>query len=183
MEVTKEKVLDKAKELGLTLTDDEVEKYVKDSKLPEKELDIEKAPLSELVKMLKERNAENAERRIENKKLKEKIEEYGKQKDKEKKEALEQQGEFKKLYEEALAKVNEYEPIVTEYRDYQTTKREQYKKDFGDKWIESFDTTPLIQLEALKGKLTTPKVEPNSSNHKGDKPDGNKPLINYTSMK
>ncbi len=44
MEITKEKVLENAKELGLTLTDDEAEKYVKDGKLPEKaEDELEKA--------------------------------------------------------------------------------------------------------------------------------------------
>jgi len=70
MEVTKEKVLDKAKELGLTLTDDEVEKLVKDGKLPEKSDDeLEKAEVKDLVKIIKEMRAENAERRIANKKL------------------------------------------------------------------------------------------------------------------
>jgi hypothetical protein len=37
MSVTKEQVLDKAKELGLTPTEDEVNQYVKDNKLPEKQ--------------------------------------------------------------------------------------------------------------------------------------------------
>ena len=74
MEVTKEKVLEKAKELGLTLTDDEVEKLVKDGKLPEKSDDeLEKAEVKDLVKIIKEMRAENAERRIANKKLEDKI--------------------------------------------------------------------------------------------------------------
>lgn len=184
MEVTKEKVLDKAKELGLTLTDDEVEKLVKDGKLPEKsDDDLEKAEVKDLVKIIKEMRAENAERRIANKKLEDKIKEHAKETDKQKKEALEEQGKYKELYEAELKRATDYEPVVNEYKEYQNVKRETLKKQLGDKWIDSFANTPLSELEVLAGKLTTPKVEPNSSNHKSDKPDGNKPLINYTSMK
>lgn len=184
MEITKEKVLEKAKELGLTLTDDEVEKLVKDGKLPEKkDDDLEKAEVKDLVKMLKEMRAENAERRIANKKLEDKLKERDKETEKQKQKALEEQGEFKKLYEEALAKVNEYEPKVNEYTEYQNVKRETLKKQLGDKWIDSFASTPLTELEVLAGKLTETKEQPNSSNHKGSKPQEQKPLFNYTSMK
>lgn len=167
MEITKEKVLEKAKELSLELTPEEVEKYVKDGKLPEKESDdLEKADLKDLIKMIKEQRAENAERRVENKKLKEKLEGIDKDKEKEKKKLLEEQGEFKKLYEDTLAKLNDYEPVVNEYKEYQNKKREQYKKDFGDKWIDSFNSVPLSELEVLHGKFTDTKPETSSSNHK-----------------
>lgn len=185
MEITKEKVLEKAKELGLTLTDEEADKYVKDGKLPEKSDDeLEKAEVKDLVKIIKEMRAENAERRIANKKLEDKLKERDKETEKQKQKALEEQGEYKKLYEEALAKVSEYEPKVTEYTEYQNVKREALKKQLGDKWIDSFASTPLTELEVLAGKLTEQtKEQPNSSNHKGNKPEGQKPLFNYTSMK
>jgi len=184
MEVTKEKVLEKAKELGLTLTDEEVEKLVKDGKLPEKSDDeLEKAEVKDLVKIIKEMRQENAERRIANKKLEDKLKDLDKEKEKQKQKDLEEQGKWKELYEAELAKKNEYEPIVNEYKEYQSSKRETLKKQLGDKWIDSFANTPLTELEVLAGKLTTTKEEPNSSNHKGNKPEGNKPLINYTSMK
>lgn len=167
MEITKEKVLEKAKELSLELTPEEVEKYVKDGKLPEKkDEDLEKAEVKDLVKMLKEMRAENAERRIANKKLEDKLKELDKQKEKDKQEALKEQGKYKELYEAELKKSSEYEPVVNEYKEYQNKKREQYKKDFGDKWIDSFNSVPLSELEVLHGKFTDTKPETSSSNHK-----------------
>jgi len=184
MEITKEKVLEKAKELGLTLTDDEAEKYVKDGKLPEKSEDeLEKAEVKDLVKIIKEMRQENAERRVANKKLEDKLKELDKDKEKQKQKDLEEQGKWKELYEAELAKVKEFEPKVTEYTEYQNVKRETLKKQLGDKWIDSFASTPLTELEVLAGKLTETKEQPNSSNHKGSKPQENKPLFNYTSMK
>jgi len=173
--MTKEQVLEKAKELGLTLTEEQIEKHVKDGTLPEKEQDLDKAELADLVKMIKEQRAENAERRIENKKLKEKLENINKEKEKEKEKDLQEQGKWKELYEAEVQKSSKYEPIVNEYTEYQNKKREQYKKDFGDKWIDSFASVPLSELEVLHGKLTETKEQPNSSNHKGSKPQEQKP--------
>jgi len=182
--MTKEQVLEKAKELGLTLTDEQVEQYVKDGKLPEKEDDLEKADLKELLTMIKDLRKENAERRVTNKKYEEKLKDLDKQKEKDKQTALEEQGKYKELYEAELAKSTKYEPIVNEYTEYQNKKREQYKKDFGDTWIESFSSTPLSELEVLHSKLTKSKEETNTSNHRSnDRKTDSKPLINYTSMK
>ena len=120
MEITKDKVLERAKELSLTLTEEEVEQFVKDGKLPEKkEDDLEKAEVKDLVKMLKEMRAENAERRVDNKKLQDKLKELDKQKEKDKQTALEEQGKYKELYEAELQKSASYEPVVNEYKEYQ----------------------------------------------------------------
>lgn len=170
MEITKEKVLERAKELSLTLTDEEVEQFVKDGKLPEKSDDLEKAEVKDLVKIIKEMRDENAKRRLNEKKLQDKLDEVAKTKEKEKKEALEEQGKYKELYEETLKKVNEYEPRVNEYNEYQNTKRETLKNKLGDKWIDSFSSIPLKELEVLADKLTDHKAGTGSGNHKGDPP-------------
>lgn len=172
MEITKEKVLERAQELGLTLTDAEIEQYVKDAKLPEKkEDDLDKAELKDLVKMIKELRDENAKRRLDAKKLEDKLKEVDKQKEKEKKEALEEQGKFKELYEETLKKVSEYEPKVNEFTEYQNKKREQLKTKLGDKWIESFSSIPISELEVLAEKFTDTKAGTGSGNHKPEKPE------------
>lgn len=76
--ITKEQVLAKAKELGLTLTDAEVEKYVTDQKLPEapkdakKEL-ISKYKIEEMAEIVLDTRAEAKERRHESTELKKTI--------------------------------------------------------------------------------------------------------------
>lgn len=171
MEITKEKVLERAKELSLTLTEEEVEQFVKDGKLPEKEKEkLDDISLAEAIKIIKEMRDENAKRRLNEKKLQDKLDEVAKTKEKEKKEALEEQGKYKELYEETLKKVNEYEPRVNEYNEYQNTKRETLRNKLGDKWIDSFSSIPLKELEVLADKLTDHKAGTGSGNHKGDPP-------------
>jgi len=184
MEITKEKVLEKAKELGLTLTDEQTEQYVKDGKLPEKETDkLDKISNEEAIRIIKEMRDENAKRRLNEKKLQDKLDDIAKDKAKQKEDDLKENGKWQDLANQYQARIAELEPEYNEYQDYKKVKREQFKTQLGDRWIPTFEKAPLTELEALAGKLITPKVEPNSSNHKGDKPDGNKPLINYTSMK
>lgn len=184
--ITKEQILEKAKELSLTLTDAEVEQLLKDQKLPEKEQDDD-----ELLKslggnkvaweMIKELRKEAADRRIAAKKAEEKLAQIEKDKKKAQDEDSRQKGEFEKLYNETLEKLNQYEPIVQEYTQDVTTRREKVKKQLGDKWIDSFSTAKIGELEALAEKLTDSKVSTNSQNHsQGQRKE--KPLIDYKSM-
>lgn len=77
--VTKDAVIAKAKELGLTLTEVEIDQFVKDGKLPEasttpearKAEMLKKYTAEQLVEMLLDTRAEAKERRIEVRQLKE----------------------------------------------------------------------------------------------------------------
>lgn len=81
MKVTREQVLEKAKEFGLTLSDAEVDQLVKDEKLPEKpatrdpkkEL-VEKHNIEQLAEIVIETRSEAKERRHENAELKKNVE-------------------------------------------------------------------------------------------------------------
>ena len=68
---------------------------------------------------------------------------------------LEKQGEYKKLLDEANAKLKEYSVVVKEYEEYKTNKRntlmEQLTED-NDKSIA--ESLPLDKLELYVGKVT-----------------------------
>lgn len=166
--ITKEQIQQEAEKLGLKLTDEEITQFEKDQKLPEKESDEPPENFDEKTawKMIKELRAENKERRIKEKKANDKLTEKEKAEEKAKREADEQKGEFKKLYDEAKQKLDTFEPLVNEYNTYKEKKRQDYKKLFGDKWIDSFATIPLGELEALAVKILPKEVlDVNSNNH------------------
>ena len=88
MAITKEEVVAKATSLGLTLTEEQINQHVTDQKLPEKEKQKDGTTVEELVAkyspqqlavMLQETRSEAAERRRENKTLKEQAEAVAKQ--------------------------------------------------------------------------------------------------------
>jgi len=81
MEVTKQQVLDRAKELGLNLNDAQVEQLVKDGKLPEKQSPEDRKEdlksrytIDQLIDMLLDARSEAKDRRHEAKSLKEQAE-------------------------------------------------------------------------------------------------------------
>jgi hypothetical protein len=81
MEVTKQQVLDRAKELGLNLTDTQIEQLVKDGKLPEKQTPEErkeelksKYNVEQLIDMLLDARTDAKQRRHEAKELKDQLE-------------------------------------------------------------------------------------------------------------
>lgn len=83
MAITKDEVAAKAKELGLTLIDAEIDQYVKDGKLPEKpdtkryeemRTELAKKTTSELIDLILDARSEAKDRRLENKTLKEQAE-------------------------------------------------------------------------------------------------------------
>lgn len=80
MAVTKEQVLEKATELSLTLTETEVDQYVKDGKLPEKADEPDAGVLQkqyqhrELAEMYRDACAEAKKYRLEKRDLKEQLE-------------------------------------------------------------------------------------------------------------
>ena len=88
MAVTKDEVLAKAKELGVTLTEEQIEQFVKDGKLPEEtseqrymkvKADLEKLDKSDLIDRILAANSEAKDRRLEAKTEKEQREKLEKQ--------------------------------------------------------------------------------------------------------
>lgn len=79
MPVTKEQVLVRATELGVTLTDEQIQKHVADGTLPEKESpnmreEFRGQSSEQLITLVLETRSEAAERRRQNKVLKEQVE-------------------------------------------------------------------------------------------------------------
>jgi hypothetical protein len=185
--ITKEQIQAEATKLGLTLNETEIEQLVKDQKLPVKADDDEKL-LKELGgnktawEMIKELRKENAEKRVLAKKAEDKLAQIEKDKKKAQDDEDLAKGNYEKLLKEANDKVSQYEPIISEYEADIKIRREKVKTKLGDKWIDSFSAVKISELEALADKLETVKVNVNSTNHKQDKPEEDKPLINYKTM-
>lgn len=166
--ITKEQVQETAKNQGLTLTDLEIDNFVKEQKLPEK-VDDDKTKLSklnpeDLILIIKDLRKENAERRTKDKVLSDKVFLYETEDEKRKKKDLTDKGKHEEIIKQLEAdkltltdKIKILEPEAENFKTYQTTKRESFKKQLGDKWKTYYDSMPLTDLEDLTADLTQKK--------------------------
>jgi hypothetical protein len=122
MPITKEQVVAKATELGLTLTDSQIEQLVKDDKLPVKEepvsgideLVANHSP-QELAQMVKKLRAEAAEKRVANQGLTKENADLAKK--------IDELSPAAKKYPELEKQINEAQATVTAFREGEKKRR------------------------------------------------------------
>ena len=188
-EITKlrEQIKSKAVELGLTLSEEKIEALVKENKMPTIKDDPLYAKIGEnetAWSFIKELRKENAEKRVTLKQVQDKLKELEDAKAEAERKAAEEAGNYKDLYEKEKAKIEPLEKKAKEFDEFDKSKREAYKTQLGDKWVDSFNTIPLAELDTLATKLTDSKVEVNNSNHADkDKRDKNIPMTTEDKLK
>lgn len=125
MTVTKEMVLERAKELSLTLSDSEVEQLVKDGKLPEKKTEPAGTKIEELAgrystlqlaQMVVELRGENAERRHTERSLKEQAEQLTRE--------LGGLKETAAKYPDLEGKFKQSQDVIQKYKETEKRRRE-----------------------------------------------------------
>jgi hypothetical protein len=62
--------------------------------------------------------------------------------------------DYKKSVEQDLA-------LASEFKDFQSKRRDSLKQKFGDKWVDSFNNIPLSDLETLADKFVPANPELN----------------------
>lgn len=143
---------------------------------------LEAKSAEELISIIKETRSEAAERRVKNKELESKIEELQtsidnvtqkeKLADGKKDEVIQ---DLTNKLNEAQSKVKDYESTVNKWNEYETTKREAFKKTLGENWLDSFESLPLTDLEKLSSKFQG-KALLETDNGQGKKPPVNQQL-------
>jgi hypothetical protein len=137
--LTKEEVLAKAKELGLTLTDAEVDQFVKDGKLPEKvenktgtriEELIAKYSQRQLAEMYLETSGEAKDRRIKARDLETQMGEIKKE--------LETKGELLSKYPELEKQLKGLETQLQAQKDAEKKRREAKYNSLDEKKKNAF---------------------------------------------
>ena len=177
--MTREEITAKAVEMGLTLTEEKIAELIKNGKAPTIQDDSLYSQLGgneTAWNIIKDLRHENAEKRITIKEVTDKLKAIEDAKLETEKKALEDSGKWEDLYKKADEKIKTLEPVVNQYNEFDKQKREQYKKDLGDKWVDSFATIPLAELDALHEKLTDKKLGVYSSNHQDRRDEPDKPL-------
>jgi DNA repair exonuclease SbcCD ATPase subunit len=103
----------------------------------------------------------------------------------------EAKGEFEKLANDRLAELevlkSEKESLQAEankWADFNKSEREKILTSIKDEKVKKLAEkfTDLIDLKEFAELNTKPIVNTNNSNHKPDKPEEDKPLINYKTM-
>jgi len=158
LEDTKAEILTELKEVT-KLEGDDFNKFVKSA--------------DSLVELVRATRAEAGARRIDLRDLQEKYE-----KDKQSFEAEKQSltdskaQEIAALQKQTEDKLKEYEPFkekAAKFESYDAEKRAAIKESLGDKWLTSFDTIPLFDLEKIHNNLSPDNKLRDSDNGKGKK--------------
>lgn len=147
----------------------------------EKQPDAEKNALegksaSELIDIIRETRTEAKDRRLKAKELEEKLSAIEAERQKQEQDKKIEQGKLSEVVEELKNKLaekdKEFEPVkqkAEKYDEYDKSKRETLKGTLGNKWLNSFETMPLLDLETLASHLTSSVKLPDSDNGKNKK--------------
>lgn len=133
---------------------------------------LETKPVEELITIIKETRSEAKQRRLAEKSLAEKIESLQKEIDEAKEAKMKEEGNkdglIKTLEEKLNSRNSEFEKAKSkaeQFEQYETAKRKAIKKQFGEKWKESFSKFTLDELEELaEDIIKESKVPTDSSN-------------------
>ena len=158
MPITKEEIAMKAKELGLTLTEEQIDGYIKLGKLPEKEETISGTRVEELVKqysarqlaeMLLETRGEAGDRRRENKDLKAQAEALTKE--------IQGLTEIKNKYPDLETKFKTIESQLQAARESEKKRREAAIQKLDEKKRATFSY--LLEVEKIAAEQFDATIE------------------------
>lgn len=143
------------------------------AKLEEADLEKVSTGIETFVNLVRETKSEAASRRIELKELNEKYAKLTSDFETEKKSLTDSKAqEIAALQQQIKDKETEYEPFkekAAKYETYDAEKRAAIKESLGDKWLTSFDTIPLFDLEKIHSNLSPDNKLIGSDNGKGKK--------------
>lgn len=162
MSVTKEEVLAKAKELGATLTEEEVNQFVKDGKLPEKHSsyaqkkeELKGLSVDQLIEKILETSGEARDRRLEAKEYKQKVDELTRQ--------INSLKEVSEKYPELEKQFNSTQEVLKGIKDSEKKRREatvaKLDKSKAEKisYLLNVDTISSDQFDSTVELLTNTK--------------------------
>ena len=169
MATTKEQVIAKATELGLTLTAEEITKFITDDKLPDelfkqekryKELEekakVDPSVIADIIKQLRDANSEAGDRRKQAKDLKTKLDKIESDKQKEKEDKLKADGEFQKLLDEKEKELNDLKPFKERFETQDKALRESLLKKIPDTYKEYAELLPTDKLLGFVDTVSIP---------------------------
>lgn len=127
---------------------------------------------SEVAKELAKVKAEAAQRRIENRDLSQKLEQFEKQRQKEEEERQAEQGKFKELYEAEKAKAAEFEKLQEQLQTYQKRDEDRFNA-LLEKVPDNFkdlltDDLPLAKRLQMAEKFAQEQPKPPGYRPPGD---------------
>jgi hypothetical protein len=158
LEDTKKEILAELKE-STKLEDTDFEKFVKSA--------------DSLVELVRTTRAEAGAKRIDLRDLQEKYQQDKTNFETEKKTLLEtKQKEIDDAIKAIEEKYKDFEPLkekATKFEAYDAEKRKAIKEVLGDKWLSSFDTMPLLDLEKVFNNLMPDNKLTDHDNGKGKK--------------
>ena len=159
LEDTKKEILAELKE-STKLEDADFEKFVKSA--------------DSLIELVRTTRAEAGAKRIDLRDLQEKYQQDKTNFETEKKTLLEtKQKEIDDAKQAIEDKYKDFEPLkekATKFEAYDAEKRKAIKEVLGDKWLTSFDTMPLLDLEKVFNNLMPDNKLTDHDNGKGKKP-------------